>query len=136
MCILFFLSTYGGWKQIILTAGHCIAHNDNGFVEKVEVVRVRVPKLDLWETKPNRARYNENDERLYNFIVNLDQLHIYPDYKDVGNPNTGDDLGLIQLIDKEVIKTLNVNCKFWELRLENFSMETHIGICLSYLQCK
>jgi len=131
---LFFLRPDGDWKQIILTAGHCIAHNDNGYVEKVEVVRVRVPKLDLWETKPNRARYNENDERLYNFIVNLDQLHIYPDYKDVGNPNTGDDLGLIQLTDEQVIQTLNVNCKFWELEESDFRMDNrHIGTCISFL---
>ena len=117
--------------RIILTAAHCITHSDTGYIQKVECVRVRVPKPGLWEDKPNRARYGENDERFYNFIVKPDQLHFFPDYKDVGNPNTGDDLGLIQLT-KEVINILNVNCIFWSLPWDNFSMDDHVGNCISY----
>ena len=121
-------------KQIILTAAHCIAHNDNGYVKKVDLVRIRVPKLDLWDKRPNRARHNQKDERFYNFIVKSDQLHIYPNYKDAGNPNTGDDLGLIQLTDKEVIKKLNLNCKFWDLPYDrSFKMDRHLGTCISFL---
>ena len=116
--------------RIILTAAHCITHSDTGYIQKVECVRVRVPKPGLWEDKPNRARYGENDERFYNFIVKPDQLHFFPDYKDVGNPNTGDDLGLI-LLTKEVIDILNLNCKFWHL-CAHFSMESHVGNCISY----
>ena len=97
----------------------------------MECVRVRVPKLGFWEDKPNRARYGENDERFYNFIVKPDQLHFFPDYKDVGNPNTGDDLGLI-LLTKEVIDILNLNCRFCELPYANFSMERHVGNYISY----
>ena len=117
--------------RIILTAAHCITHSDTGYIQKVECVRVRVPKLRLWEDKPNRARHGENDERFYNFIVQPDQLHFFPDYKDVGNPNTGDDLGLIQLT-KEVINILDVNCIFWPFPLDKFSMEYHLGNYISY----
>ena len=58
---------------------------------------MRVPLVDMWESKPNEAKYNRKDERFFHFIVKPEDLHFYPDYEKEQSPNTGDDLGLILL---------------------------------------
>ena len=58
-------------------------------VEKVDKIRIRVPIPDKYEKEQNNARKGLKDNRFFNFIIQPEQMHIYPDYFDIGNPNTG-----------------------------------------------
>ena len=119
-------------NPFILTAAHCISHTDNGYVEKVDKIRVRVPLPKKWEIEENKAKLGQKDNRFYNFYVVPKYLHIFPDYLDVGNPNTGDDLGLIQFPNEKgfegIIPKLKEMCYFWELRSDDvFGSRKHLG---------
>ena len=64
---------------------------------------------------PNECQNNEQTDKLfYNSIIKSDKIHISPDYKQEGNPNTGDDLALIEL-DESIIETIEHDCKFWNI---------------------
>ena len=122
-------------EKFILTAAHCIAHKDNGLVKKMECLRIRVPEPEVWyEAEENLARKGENDPRFYDFFISdPKQWHIFPNYLDGGNPNTGDDLGFIQIPDETILPHLRRICNFWELaqprdrKRIQFSVKYHKG---------
>ena len=93
-------------------------------VEKVDKIRIRVPIPDKYEKEPNNARKGLKDNRFFNFVIQPGQMHIYPDYFDIGNPNTGDDLGLIVLKNQEIIQQVEQLGTFLQFRCP-FSMEFH-----------
>ena len=92
-------------------------------------IRIRVPKLNEWHLHKNRAKYNQLDQRFNNFILRSNQFHVYPDYFEEGNPNTGDDLALIEFNQKNIITTIKNDCKFWTLGSKRFIYDKarHMG---------
>ena len=122
-------------EALILTAGHCIAHKDNGFIQKMDGLRVRVPIPDIWDTAiENKARNREKDPRFYDFLItDRNTFHFFPDYEHEGNPNTGDDLGFIQLPQENILAELEKLCFFWHLprprdrKRIQFSADNHKG---------
>ena len=49
-----------------------------------------------------------------NFIIQKENMYIYPDYLKEGNPHTGDDLGLIKIINYEkLLNILEKHCIFF-----------------------
>ena len=122
-------------EKLILTAAHCVAHKDNGLVEKMECMRIRVPKPEIWDkVEENLAREGKDDPRFYDFILdNPDSFHFFPDYLEEGNPNTGDDFGFIQIPTEKILPDLENLSYFWKLftswrrKRIQFSSEFHKG---------
>ena len=85
-------------------------------------MRIRVPIPRQWDDleKENLARKGEEDPRFYNFIVDdQNTFHIFPDYEDEGNPNTGDDLGFIEIPkENSILSDLTNMCYFWKLTVD------------------
>ena len=122
-------------KKFILTAAHCITHSRNGFIEKVEKVRIRIPKLDSYETMSNEAKLGKIDKRFLYTIARKHEFHVSPDYFTEASPNTGDDLGLIELNNEKIVQEASNNCKFWNIKPRDdmiFSMNEHASMMIIY----
>ena len=83
--------------------------------------QIRVPLLETYDFKENKARFGEKDERYFQFFVDPKFTHYYPDYEKEMNPNTGDDLGIIeiqtQLKDDYMFQLFDTNCVFLYLQI-------------------
>ena len=98
---------------------------------KMSAVRIRVPLLQFYDFQPNKAKFGEQDKRFFEFFISgPDKLHYYPDYAHELNPNTGDDLGVIELPleDENIMKIVNANTYGCVYDLGGFEMDGHIGM--------
>jgi hypothetical protein len=78
----------------VITAGHCVATLEKGYVETVMSIRVRCPVLPNYNTDPiPHARDKQVDHRLQNYIVNKNAIFVYPGYVQDENCRGGTDIG-------------------------------------------
>lgn len=76
-------------KYCIVTPGFCVTYLDAKKVLKItEVIRIRIPKLSTYNTRPNApkaARNGRQDFRFENFLATNDDIVLYPYFSHFGS---------------------------------------------------
>jgi|TARA_B110000881_G_C18385230_1_gene418183 hypothetical protein len=79
----------------VLTAAHCVATLENGEIEKMLGVRLRLPVLPNYNDDGfPHARHKKDDHRFKNYIINNNAIHIYPIYIEDESSRGGTDVGM------------------------------------------
>ena len=89
-----------------------VTRNDEEVIELPDKIRMRIPFVDKYNLKTNKAKFGKKDGRFHNVLLKPNEnLFIHPSYFENSLKDTGFDIALIKIPENE-LDFMKEQCNF------------------------